>query len=117
MLGENAKMKDIETKEKLLQERELLYEEYESKTIEWIGEVDATKRANIHSERDAIAKKLREQYWRLDPYFRSRSLYDRIGVIKPGGHLDYYPSQTTPAAINGIAAAIAAGETSTDDVD
>lgn len=117
VLGENAKMKDIETKEKLLQERELLYEEYESKTIEWIGEVDATKRANIHSERDAIAKKLREQYWRLDPYFRSRSLYDRIGVIKPGGHLDYYPSQTTPAAINGIAAAIAAGETSTDDVD
>ncbi|XXH01195.1 hypothetical protein Hte_007549 [Hypoxylon texense] len=115
--GENAKMKDIETKEKLLQERELLYEEYETKTIEWIGELDATKRATIHSERDAIAKKLREQYWRLDPYFRSRSFYDRIGVIKPGGHLDYYPSQTAPAATNGTAAAVAAGETSTDDVD
>ncbi|KAI2602671.1 CRAL/TRIO domain-containing protein [Hypoxylon sp. NC1633] len=117
VLGENAKMKDIETREKLLQERETLYEEYESKTIEWIGEADATKRAALHSERDTVAKKLRDQYWRLDPYLRSRSLYDRIGVIKPDGKLDYYPSKTAVAATNGNTAALAVGETSTDDVD
>ncbi|KAI2635584.1 phosphatidylinositol transfer protein CSR1 [Hypomontagnella submonticulosa] len=115
--GENAKMKDIETKEKLLREREELYEEYESKTVEWIGEPDAAKRSILHSERDAVAKKLREQYWRLDPYLRSRSVYDRIGVILPGGKLNYYPANTVPAPANGTAAALAAGETSTDDVD
>lgn len=119
--GENAKMKDIETKQKLVKEREALYEEYESKTIEWINETDATKRAALHSERDAVAKQLREQYWRLDPYLRSRSLYDRIGVIKGDGKLDYYPSKTAPATTttttNGTAAALAAGETSVDDLD
>ncbi|KAI1207783.1 uncharacterized protein F4807DRAFT_433349 [Annulohypoxylon truncatum] len=113
--GENAKMKDIETKEKLLQERELLYEEYESKTLEWINEPDAGKRAVLHAERDAIAKNLREQYWRLDPYLRSRSYYDRVGVIKPDGGVDYYPSPVAPT--NGTAAAIAAGETAANDVD
>ncbi|OTA99951.1 hypothetical protein M426DRAFT_76060 [Hypoxylon sp. CI-4A] len=112
--GENAKMKDTETKEKLLQEREGLYEEYESKTIEWINEADATKRATIHKQRDAIAKNLREQYWRLDPYLRSRSIYDRIGIIKPDGKVNYYPSESAP---NGITAALAAGETSAGDVD
>ncbi|KAI0106330.1 phosphatidylinositol transfer protein CSR1 [Hypoxylon sp. NC0597] len=115
--GENAKMKDIETKEKLLLEREALYEEYEGKTIEWMNESDATKRATLHSERDAVAKKLREQYWRLDPYIRSRSYYDRIGVIKPNGTVDYYPVTIAPATTNGTAAAVAAGETAADDVD
>ncbi|KAI1385334.1 phosphatidylinositol transfer protein CSR1 [Hypoxylon trugodes] len=115
--GENAKMKDIETKEKLLQEREGLYEEYESKTIEWINETNATKRATLHSERDSIAKNLRDQYWRLDPYIRSRSFYDRVGVIKLDGKVDYYPPKIAPATTNGTAAALAAGETAADDVD
>ncbi|KAI0895071.1 phosphatidylinositol transfer protein CSR1 [Annulohypoxylon nitens] len=115
--GENAKMQDTETKEKLLQERELLYEEYESKTLEWINEPDAGKRAVLHAERDAVAKNLREQYWRLDPYLRSRSYYDRVGVIKPDGGVNYYPSEATQAPTNGMAAAIAAGETAANDVD
>ncbi|XDG04929.1 hypothetical protein ABKA04_004544 [Annulohypoxylon sp. FPYF3050] len=115
--GENAKMQDTETKEKLLQERELLYEEYESKTLEWINEPDAGKRAVLHAERDAVAKNLREQYWRLDPYLRSRSYYDRVGIIKPDGGVNYYPSEATPAPTNGTAAAIAAGETAANDVD
>ncbi|KAI0165079.1 phosphatidylinositol transfer protein CSR1 [Hypoxylon sp. FL1284] len=112
--GENDKMKDKVTKEKLLAEREALYESYESKTIEWINEVDATKRSQIHSERDGIAAKLRQQYWQLDPYIRARSFYDRIGVVKPGGSVDYYPAKTSPTSTNGTAAA---GETSTDDID
>ncbi|KAI1100431.1 phosphatidylinositol transfer protein CSR1 [Jackrogersella minutella] len=115
--GENDKMKDVETKDKLLQEREVLYEEYESKTLEWINELDAGKRAILHSERDAVAQNLREQYWRLDPYLRSRSYYDRIGVIKPDGKVDYYPSKIAPTPTNGTAAALAAGETGSDDVD
>ncbi|KAI1080295.1 CRAL/TRIO domain-containing protein [Whalleya microplaca] len=113
--GENSKMEDVETKEKLLQEREILYEEYESKTLEWINETDPLKRADIHAQRDVIAKDLRDQYWRLDPYIRSRSLYDRIGVIKPGGKLDYYPlSKPAAATTNGTSG----GQTAAaDDVD
>ncbi|KAL7619959.1 phosphatidylinositol transfer protein csr1 [Parahypoxylon ruwenzoriense] len=113
--GENGKMKDAETREKLLQEREVLYQEYEGKTMEWIN-ADAEKRAVIHSQRDEIAEKLREQYWHLDPYIRSKSYYDRIGVIKPGGQIDYYPPSIAPAT-NGTAAALAVVETSADDVD
>ncbi|KAI3319024.1 CRAL/TRIO domain-containing protein [Xylariaceae sp. AK1471] len=113
--GENDRMKDTETRDKLLKERETLYEEYENKTTEWIHEDDATKRTAIKSERSAIAKKLKEQYWRLDPYIRSRSLYDRIGVIQPEGKLNYYPAWQAPAAAtNGTPAAV---ETSADDLD
>ncbi|RWA03196.1 hypothetical protein EKO27_g11909 [Xylaria grammica] len=114
--GENDKMKDTETRDKLVKEREALYEEFENKTIEWIHEDDATKRTAIKSERGAIAQKLKEQYWRLDPYIRSRTLYDRIGVIKPDGKLDYYPAWKAVATTNGTAAA-AAVETSSDDLD
>ncbi|KAI8627498.1 CRAL/TRIO domain-containing protein [Xylariaceae sp. FL1651] len=114
--GENDKMKDTETRNKLLKEREALYEDYENKTLEWIHEEDAAKRTGLKSERGAIAKKLREQYWQLDPYIRSKSLYDRIGVIKPDGQLDYYPAWQAPVTTNG-AQAVATAETSTDDVD
>ncbi|KAJ2978297.1 hypothetical protein NUW58_g7540 [Xylaria curta] len=115
--GENAKMSDTETRNKLIKEREALYEEFEHKTIEWIHEDDATKRAAIKSDRSAIAQKLREQYWRLDPYIRSRTLYDRVGVIKPDGKLDYYPPWKVAATANSAPAAAVAVETSTDDLD
>lgn len=114
--GENAKMSDTETRDKLIKEREGLYEEFESKTIEWIQEEDSTKRTAIKSERSAIAQKLRDQYWRLDPYIRSRTLYDRIGVIKPDGKLEYYPPWEVAPTTNG-APAPAAVETSTNDLD
>ncbi|KAI2634563.1 CRAL-TRIO domain-containing protein [Xylaria nigripes] len=113
--GENDKMKDTKTRDLLLKERETLYEDFENKTMEWIHEDDATKCTAIKSERNAIAQKLREQYWKLDPYIRSRSLYDRIGVIKPGGTLDYYPPWKAVAPTNGAVAT--AAETSADDVD
>ncbi|KAI1809161.1 CRAL/TRIO domain-containing protein [Poronia punctata] len=112
--GENDKMKDTQTRDELLRERESLYDEYETKTIEWIHEEDGAKRTTINEERAVIARKLKEQYWRLDPYIRSRSLYDRIGVIKPGGHLDYYSAWEVPAVPNGKPAPV---ETSPDDID
>lgn len=116
--GENDKMKDTETRDRLLKEREAIYEEYENKTIEWIHEDDATKRTAIKAERGAIAQKLKEQYWRLDPYIRSRSLYDRIGVTLPDGKVDNYPvwqaKAPAPATTNNTPAAI---ETSQDDLD
>lgn len=117
--GENAQMEDTATRDRLLQEREALYEEYEQRTVEWINEADAEKRAAVQAARNAVAKQLDDQYWVVDPYIRARSLYDRVGVIKPGGAVDYYPSSPTPSkptATNGTSAA-APGDTSADDVD
>ncbi|TGJ79312.1 hypothetical protein E0Z10_g9450 [Xylaria hypoxylon] len=115
--GENNMMNDTETRNKLIQEREALYEEFENKTIEWIHEDDATKRTAIKSERGAISQRLKEQYWRLDPYIRSRTLYDRIGVIKPDGKLDHYPPWEVVTTTNGTPAAVVAVETSSDELD
>ncbi|KAI1189486.1 CRAL-TRIO domain-containing protein [Nemania serpens] len=115
--GENDKMKDTDTRDKLIQERKALYEEFESKTIDWIHEDDVTKRKALKSERSAIAHKLREQYWRLDPYIRSRTLYDRIGIIKPNGTLEYYVPWEAVGTSNSAAVAADAVETSSDDVD
>ncbi|KAK7744341.1 phosphatidylinositol transfer protein csr1 [Diatrype stigma] len=117
--GENAAMADTAARDALLREREALYEEYEQRTVDWIGSEEADKRAAAQAARNEVARKLDTQYWRLDPYVRARSLYDRVGIIKPGGVVDYYPSTNGPAAAaatNGTAAATTA-DTSADDVD
>lgn len=114
--GENDKMKDTATRDKLLQERETLYKDFESHTAAWVHEGDAEKRKALLVERNGVAKKLRQQYWQLDPYIRARSFYDRIGVIKGDGTVDHYPqsSATKPVPVsNGMATQ----ETSADDVD
>lgn len=111
--GENAKMADTATRDRLLDARRQLIEEYERETIGWIksdgGDAAARKEA-----RNATAARLRENYWDLDPYIRARSVYDRMGMIKPGGALDLYAT-SNGTADNG--AHKPAAETSADDVD
>ena len=119
--GENARMRDEDTRARLLTERDALYEEYEQRTVEWIAEPDAARRQALAQDRNDVARRLDEQYWVLDPYIRARSLYDRIGVIKPGGAVDYDPTAEAPAAVNGTATTAAAAPTpadpSADDLD
>lgn len=118
--GENAKLADAETRDRLLAARAGLYKEYEEATMEWIRNGgEGEKGAEIKERRNAIAAKLREDYWNVDPYLRARSYYDRIGVLLPGGKLDWYPDAKADA-VTGAAAAPAAAtapETSADDVD
>jgi hypothetical protein len=113
--GENDKMKDTETRDRLLAERGQLYRDFEEATMKWIQNPEGGAKA----EREAIAAKLRTGYWVLDPYVRARSLYDRTGVIKEGGVLDYYPKEQTNGGAPAAAAAPAAPavDTSADDVD
>ncbi|KAK8076133.1 CRAL/TRIO domain protein, partial [Apiospora phragmitis] len=121
--GENAKMKDTATRDKLQAEREALYEEFEAKTLEWIHETDAEKRKTLGTQRDQTSKKLYSSFWQLDPYVRARSLYDRVGVIKGNGEVDHYPAKkaSTDALdekrANGVAAPAVAAQTNADDVD
>ncbi|KKA27192.1 hypothetical protein TD95_002111 [Thielaviopsis punctulata] len=88
--GENDLMKDTAARDKIQAEREEYYTQYEQTTIRWIkGD------ANAAAQRQEVKMKLRDNYWVLDPYIRARSLYDRIGVLRPGGEMNYYPD-TTP---------------------
>ena len=108
--GENDKMKDIDTRDRLLAEREQQYRDFEMATIRWIEKPDGEKGQEYKAEREAVASKLNKGYWILDPYVRARSLYDRTGVIQAGGKVDFYPAAGgTPGQ--------AAAETSADDVD
>ena len=88
--GENDKQKDVETRDKLLKERTALYTDYENQTHEWIKATTDDEREAIKKRRHETADKLCKQYWVLDPYIRARSLYDRQGVLLPGGVVDWY---------------------------
>ena len=106
--GENAKMSDTATRDELLEVREQLVNEYELATLEWLNASDAEKAAAVKDRRNAIAAKLRDDYWNLDPYLRARSLFDRIGMIQPGGRIEFYPEEKSFAAeSNGNTPAVA----------
>lgn len=96
--GENDKMKDTEIRDRLVANRSRLYTEWEQATLKWIqapGGSDESKA--IKEQRNEIAARLREDYWVVDPYLRARSSYDRIGVLRPDGTLNYYPEATAAA--------------------
>ncbi|KAF8923074.1 hypothetical protein BGZ58_003377, partial [Dissophora ornata] len=70
--GENDLMHDKATKAKLLQEWNTLSERFDAKTKEWIrSEKEASP------EREAIAKELHTQYFKLEPYIRARNQFHR----------------------------------------
>jgi hypothetical protein len=106
--GENDTMKDVATRDKLQAEREKLVEAWEKATLEWIEGKDGD---GIKARRTELAAKLREDYWRLDPYLRARTLFDRTGVIGKGGKVDFYPEEKK------VAAPAASNATSADDID
>lgn len=95
---ENAKMADTATRDQLIKGRQELILEYEDKTRQWLkfAPTDPEFEA-LSKERNDIAEKLRVDYWRLDPYVRARSLYDRTGVINEGGKIVFYPYRSDPA--------------------
>ena len=94
--GENDKMKDEAVKNRLLEERLIKVENFEAVTQEWMR--GPTTNDKLIQERNNIADQLRKSYWQLDPYLRARSQYDRNGMIKEGGIIEYYPS--THAILN-----------------
>ncbi|KAL6721110.1 phosphatidylinositol transfer protein csr1 [Lecanora helva] len=111
--GENQVMSDDSTKQQLLDERAALVKEYEVTTQHWIR--DAKSRTTLQQKRTELTERLRTSYWKLDPYLRARSLYDRTGMIREGGAIVFYePAKTAgvgSAAINGpISAGHQAGD-------
>lgn len=101
--GEDDRMKDVGKREELVKERKGFWEEYEKLTVGWVKE----GAQGAKEERGRLADKLRENYWRLDPYVRGRSLYDRIGMINEGGRIEFFPQEKKAEA----------KDTSADDLD
>lgn len=90
--GENDLMKDLATKNTLQAERSSLVEQFEQTTLQWIREKGAEREA-AQAKRTEIDEALRVNYWKLDPFIRARSFYDRKGIINPGGRLNFYPEK------------------------
>lgn len=109
--GENDKMQDSETRDKLLASKEEIVKQFEAATVEWIKNPDGENAKATKAARDTLAGQLRDNYWKLDPYVRARSLYDRQGILQPGGKVAWGEAKA-PAASKP-----SAPETSVDDLD
>ncbi|KAJ8608941.1 hypothetical protein MRB53_039380 [Persea americana] len=93
--GENDRMKDVKTRDEILKVRQRMVDEYEQLTGVWcrkegVSEEDAQK---LQERRRQVAEDMRINYWKLDPYVRARTWYDRTGVISEGGVIDMYPER------------------------
>ncbi|KAH8840491.1 hypothetical protein MCOR27_006479 [Pyricularia oryzae] len=96
--GENDRMKDTATRDRLLAERAKLYTAFEEATLKMLR--NPTDQA-VHKERSEIASTLRSHHWQLDPYIRARSWYDRTGVLREDGTINYYPPKDFKYVVNG----------------
>ena len=106
--GENDLMNDTETRDRLLAGRESIVKDFEKATLDWIhnrGESVDTK-----SKRTELADSLKEDYWKLDPYIRARSYYDRVGMLNSGGRLQFYQQKTSALTTNGTKVKTAADD-------
>lgn len=95
--GENKAMEDTAKRDELLVERQELAKEVQDATIAWIAasqkkDEEALKTAK--QNRSELIERLRVQYWQLDPYIRSRSLYDRLNILQGDGKIDFYPAES-----------------------
>ncbi|KAJ5623372.1 hypothetical protein N7490_011977 [Penicillium lividum] len=85
---ENERLRDTATRDFVLEERELLGDDLFRMNAELIT---SSKDDSLIGRRDKVIKQLSDNYWRLDPYIRARSLLDRFRVIQEGGKIDFYP--------------------------
>ncbi|KAI6779458.1 CRAL-TRIO domain-containing protein-like protein [Emericellopsis cladophorae] len=109
--GENDKMKDAATRDALIEDRHTIVKQFEEATIKWIENPEAAEAKAIKDRRDQLAAQLKQGYWKLDPFVRARSFYDRTGVIQPDGTVNWrVAGEPQPEVPKGP-------ETSADDLD
>lgn len=95
--NENDRLRDTTTRDAILEERKALGDDLFRMNAEWIS---GSGGDSLNSRRDAVIKQLSDNYWRLDPYVRARSLLDRTRIIQEGGKIDFYPgSEAVPDVV------------------
>lgn len=105
--GENQLLSDGVTRQRLLDERAAVVKDYESTTQQWIHDPNST--VTLQQKRSELTMRLRTGYWELDPYLRARTLYDRTGIIREGGQIQYYPSPNSTTGSYAIQTSIQNG--------
>ena len=98
--GENQLLSDAVTRQRLLDARAAVVKDYETTTQQWIHGPNSTDA--LQQKRSELSKQLRTGYWELDPYLRARTLYDRTGIIREGGQIQYYGSANGTTGSNVI---------------
>lgn len=75
-------LRDEETRDKLLKEREQLIQNFLKLTAEWIESDGNEKQSiSIRNKRALASEKITQNYIQIDPYIRSRSAYDISGAL------------------------------------
>lgn len=93
---ENKKLEDTTTRDSLMEERNKIVGDILTTTQSWITATKAKNEedAKTHKARRVeLSEQLSTNYWKLDPYVRSRCHLDRAGIIKEGGKLCFYPDR------------------------
>jgi len=91
--GENDLMNDSSARKTLQDERDDLCKQFEEATRKW------TSGGSEGQDREMLAKRLRVQYFKLDPYIRGRGAYHRTGNIVGNGLVTFeYPSASDSKA-------------------
>lgn len=93
--GENDVMKDEKGKEAVMTERREIADKFEAVTRKWVATSPGPEAEELKKERDELAKQARVNYWKLDPYVRARSMYDRAGIICGGAKTNWYGKAAT----------------------
>jgi hypothetical protein len=105
--NEDYKLTDKTTRGKLMAERYKLCEELFVTTTSWIR-ISRTNnqeaKAAVEQKRAERVEALRVNYWKVDPYVRSRSLLDRTGVILGNGEINFYSHHPEKSKVEGVPA-------------
>lgn len=94
-VGENDCLDKAEKRAEVQSERDELADAFERLTLEWIVSQHQSKQSSEkETERQAVAQQLFENYWKLDPYIRARTLYHRAGTLDAStGKADFKASR------------------------
>ncbi|KAI5806226.1 CRAL-TRIO domain-containing protein [Geopyxis carbonaria] len=105
--GEDDELKNTTRLASLQTDRDSIVLQYEDYTRAWIA-TDGEASDKAREKRTQLMEQMKKSYWEMDRHLRGRTIYDRTGVIKKDGSLDFYPAKKAePAPI----------ETSSDDID
>lgn len=78
----DAKLEDEAGKAQILAERRDLITKFVSATVNWIEADDNEESNKWLNEKETLGSQLSANYSKLDPYIRSRSMYDVNGMLK-----------------------------------